>query len=219
MEFSSSARKAVLVFLLTLPVFGSGCTLCDNAWRTTVAEPFHYSNYWYEKFARARFRGLAHCAFDQERALTRAERDDYCHEPFTVDHKLGFVDGFVDYLEAGGMGHPPPLPPRRYWKAKYQTPDGYRATEDWFRGYHHGTMSARASGYRQLVTVPVSDALVSNTLPYPYRPTLTLEQQAEKDDGDDDDDDDRLASRSKFDNRPTIVPHLTRLPPVSDSQY
>jgi hypothetical protein len=74
--------------------------------------------------------------------------------PYSEDFISGFKDGFVDYLEAGGTGQPPTLPPRRYWKSRYETPDGYRAIEDWFAGFRGGAAAAHASGYRRLVVVP-----------------------------------------------------------------
>jgi hypothetical protein len=111
---------------------------------------------------------MAREALAEARALAQAETDDYVHEPFTIDQERGFEEGFVDYLIAGGTGHPPPLPPRRYWKAKFQTPDGQLAVQQWFRGYEHGAAVAEASGLRSLVTLPASELLKTNTEPY-YR--------------------------------------------------
>lgn len=149
-----------------------GCRFAEHTWRTAVVEPIQYSPYWYDKFARHRYRAAALEALEQQRALAKAERDDYVHEPFSPAHECGFVDGFVDYLEAGGRGEPPVLPPRKFWKAKFQNPDGYRATLDWFEGFRHGASVARASGLRQFITVPVSDAIVVSTTPYPYGTTM-----------------------------------------------
>jgi hypothetical protein len=73
--------------------------------------------------------------------------DDYAH---------GFKEGFVDLLFRGGSGEPPLVAPRRYRGVGYQTPDGYRAVQDWFDGYRHGSAQASKSGYRQLVTGPCS---------------------------------------------------------------
>lgn len=151
-------------------VFGSGCRLYDNFIRTTVVEPLRFCSHCDEKWSRMRFRRMARNVLCESQAIARAELDDYYVEPYSVDEQCGFEDGFVDYLEAGGTGHAPPLPPRRYWKAKYQTPGGRRAVEDWFRGYEQGAIAAQASGYRSFVTVPLSDAIVSTTQPhYPGR--------------------------------------------------
>jgi hypothetical protein len=73
---------------------------------------------------------------------------------YTEDYEAGFEDGFAHYLFRGGNGEPPPLPPRHYRKLAYQTPEGYRAIEDWFEGYRYGAIVARESGYREFVTGP-----------------------------------------------------------------
>jgi hypothetical protein len=82
---------------------------------------------------------------------------------YSVDYRIGFLDGYADYLYAGGTGNPPPVPPRWYWRAEFETPDGHRVIEDWFTGFREGALAARHSGYRELVTVPASAALP----PYP----------------------------------------------------
>lgn len=162
----------VLRLVLAVLVGGSavGCRLTENAWRTTISEPADYPRNIYDRLSRARFRSLAEDAFAEARANARAELDNYGVEPFSVDHACGFVDGFVDYLEGGGTGEPPPLPPRRYWTASYQTTCGVTGALDWFRGYAHGASVAQGSGYRELVTVPVSDFLQSETAPYQTMP-------------------------------------------------
>ena len=58
---------------------------------------------------------------------------------------------------------PPPLPPRYYWRPEYETPPGHQAIEDWSAGFRAGAGVARASGLRELVTVPASTALPSRT--------------------------------------------------------
>ena len=74
-------------------------------------------------------------------------------ESFSPDYGYGFRDGFADYLDAG-PGNVPALPPRRYWKGRYQSPDGHQAILDWYDGFAHGARVAAASGYRQFVTLP-----------------------------------------------------------------
>lgn len=177
-------RIAQLLFVIALCSLGSGCRLFQNAWQTTIAEPIHYSRNVYDKWAHRHFRGLAACALDEATSVARAELDDYYCEPFSVDYQLGFVDGFVDFLEAGGTGNPTPLPPRRYWKAKYQNPVGYQCTQDWFRGFQHGANAARASNYRSFVTVPLSDYPIGDTTPYSSGRIVEIEQTEETDEGD-----------------------------------
>jgi hypothetical protein len=173
----SVVRITQLFCLFTLCFFGSGCRLFHNAWLTTIAEPIQYSRDVYDMRVHRRFGDLAAYALDEAMSLARAELDDYCREPFSADYQLGFLDGFVDFLEAGGTGNPSPLPPRRYWKAKYQTPDGYQCAQDWFRGFQHGSGAAQASNYRSFVTVPLSDFVTAGTMPYACARIAAVEQE------------------------------------------
>src|SRR5262249_8215357 len=49
----------------------------------------------------------------------------------------------------------PPVPPGRYRRKRYMTPEGCAAVEDWFAGFRHGAATAMASGLRNLVVIPV----------------------------------------------------------------
>jgi hypothetical protein len=75
---------------------------------------------------------------------------------FSQDYACGFEDGFVTYVWHGGCGEPPPVPPKKYRKARYRTPEGCRAIEQWFAGFRHGVAVARENGFRRLVTGPSS---------------------------------------------------------------
>lgn len=77
-------------------------------------------------------------------------------QPYSVHYGRGFVDGFADFLYAGGNGEPPVMPPWRYRRASYETPEGTQAVEDWFAGWRHGARMAQASGLRNLVITPAS---------------------------------------------------------------
>jgi hypothetical protein len=161
--------KTELSFIaVALLLVGSGCRLAHEGWLTTIAEPIHYPRNLDAKLSERRFRDLAAAALEEAAATARAELDDYDCEPFSIDYQEGFIDGFVDYLMAGGTGAPPPLPPRHYWRGRFQNPLGHQLIADWFAGYEHGTGLARASNYRTFVTVPVSDAVVSGTMQNVY---------------------------------------------------
>ena len=203
-----------IIFVCSLLLLSSGCRLCHNAWRTTVAEPIRYSREAYDKWGQKRFRDLAACALDEATSVARAELDDYSCDPFSVDYRQGFIDGFVDYLEAGGSGNPSPLPPRRYWRAKYQNPAGFQRAQDWFRGFQHGTGAAQASNLRAFVTVPLSDSVVASTTPYTYGRISAVETTEESVEDVDDD----FASHGD-ESLPELltetteqVPHLTNFP-------
>jgi hypothetical protein len=75
---------------------------------------------------------------------------------YTVYYAQGFLDGFSDYLYAGGTGEPPVVPPWQYRRLAYETPEGAQAVEDWFAGFRHGARAAQESGFRNLVVVPVA---------------------------------------------------------------
>jgi hypothetical protein len=81
-------------------------------------------------------------------------------DPYSVDYGRGFRTGFADFLDAGGSGEPPAIPPWRYRLYKYQTPSGERAIEDWYAGFRDGAAQAQASGYRRFVIVRPSMAAV-----------------------------------------------------------
>ncbi len=203
----------LLVCLAAVP--GVGCRFAEHTWHTAVSEPFHYSVYWQDKISRARFRAAAHEALERERALARAERDDYVHEPFSPAHEMGFIDGFSDYLYAGGTGEPPPLPPRKLWRAEFQNQDGYQAAIDWFHGFKHGTSVARASGLRNLVIIPMSDSVVNSTLPYTYGTThLPAVMEPSPPNSGAPSTDTKAAQRR---DRSTYPLYLTRFPPVQES--
>jgi hypothetical protein len=78
------------------------------------------------------------------------------NQTYSVHYRRGFVDGFADYLYAGGTGEPPVMPPWRYRRSTYETPEGTQAIQDWFAGFRAGAQTAQASGLRNLVLVPVS---------------------------------------------------------------
>ena len=68
----------------------------------------------------------------------------------------GFRAGFADFLYAGGTGEPPTLPPQKYWKIGYESPEGHQAMEEWFAGFRTGAAEARRSGARQWIVLPSS---------------------------------------------------------------
>jgi hypothetical protein len=172
-----------LLILIALVLSGTGCRLAHEAWHTTIAEPIHYPRNIDDKLSHRRFTSMAEIALEEAVVAARADLDDYQCDPFSDDFERGFIDGFVQYMTAGGTGAPPALPPRRYWKGKFQNPSGYQQIQDWFAGYEHGAEIARASNYRTFVTVPVSDAIVSDTMQSIYGRISTSEPTDETDEG------------------------------------
>lgn len=127
----------------------SGCTASHNFTRTLFVEPLQYCGYFDEHHTHSRHCRLAKEAWHRIRQKNPRKR-------FSKDYACGFREGYTDFLDAGGTGQPPPLPPRRYWKDSYATPPGRQAVQDWFAGFRHGAAMARASGARQFAMVPLS---------------------------------------------------------------
>jgi len=73
---------------------------------------------------------------------------------YSPDFAKGFKAGYKDFLYAGGDTSPPPAPPMKYWKIRFQTPEGREASKMWSLGYAEGSMAAKASGARGLIVVP-----------------------------------------------------------------
>lgn len=123
----------------------SGCALLQLAACNLTYEVWLHKEY---TVACVRYRKLAEQAWLE--SLCSNSGQDY-----SVHYERGFKDGYAGYLDANGCLLPPALPPKHYWSARFQTPEGHRAIEDWFLGYQHGAQAARASGQREFITVPV----------------------------------------------------------------
>lgn len=148
-------RLRVALAVVGVGLLASGCSLVVQTTRVVVA---HVSQVAEDSAECKRNRKWA------EAAWRVAAAEDQGHSP---DYGAGFREGFAEFLYQGGDGEPPPLPPKRYRKLRYQTPEGYRAIADWFAGYRHGAAVARDGGYRQWVTGPSS---LSTDLPAPPPP-------------------------------------------------
>jgi hypothetical protein len=126
-----------------------GCGPLAQAMHILVIEPIQYCKTADDILERRRDYRLAEEAWQ----VVAQENPDH---PYSPDYVNGFMDGFADYLYAGGTGEPPPLPPRQYWRITYETPQGHQAIEDWFAGFRFGATIARESGYREGITIPSS---------------------------------------------------------------
>src|SRR4051794_6375405 len=124
-----------------------GCSPLAHVARTVFIEPTEYSRRLDNAVDKCRNEDLAEEAWEKF-----AEADP--GKEFSPDFSLGFKEGYTDYLYAGGTGNPPPVPPRYYWRPEFETPEGHQAIDDWFAGFRRGAALARASGYRELVTLP-----------------------------------------------------------------
>jgi len=123
-----------------------GCNLARNAARTLINEPqvVHTQN------------GIEHELRRAGRAAWAEVREEYPRKAFTAEFRDGFLDGYVDYLDRGGNGSLPAVPPSKYTRnKKYFTEDGQCLLKDYFLGFKYGQEIAIATNKRQFLTVPV----------------------------------------------------------------
>lgn len=100
-----------------------------------------------------------------------SEQKQYvAHHPELRAYGDGFRDGY-EAVASGGNGCPPPLPPRKYWTWKYQTPEGQCKVAAWFEGYTHGAVSAEEDGAGNF-----QDIQVSNSIELQYTPEFQAGQ-------------------------------------------
>jgi hypothetical protein len=144
-------RKVTVPILLGVCLLGPGCSFVQSIRRNLVHEACYAHD---EKVMRKRHERLARQAWE-------ALCGQY-GQTFSEAYRDGFIDGFVDYLTYGGCVSGceespivPAVPPYWYTKAKFMTPAGYQAMEEWFMGFRHGAATAQASGLRNLIVVPV----------------------------------------------------------------
>jgi hypothetical protein len=126
----------------------SGCGVIMDTTHRLVVDQVAYNEPADNLLTSARDRILAGSAWREYRR-SNPEVDVSAH------FECGFRKGFVDHLDAGAV-EPPVVPPRKYWKVIYETPEGHEAINDWFTGYRFGVAAAKQSGFRQLVTIPLS---------------------------------------------------------------
>lgn len=140
------------VFFLLVCISQVGCNLYQNARRTIFQEPSEYSWIYDRKESIKVYRTWADRAWQEQ-----CKGDS--PSSYSKVYALGFKDGFVDMVFAGGSGEPPALPPREYWNVDLRNPNGHTEATDWFAGYRHGAQLAREEGYRERALVPSSLSL------------------------------------------------------------
>jgi hypothetical protein len=128
--------------LLALAVVLTGCDVYRNFRRTTCVEP-HQFNWQADRHRSLKvYRNWAAAAWQAECPAVPVEYR-------TDQYELGFTDGFLDYVYAGGSGEPPPVPPRPFWNVALRSPADQALAQQWFDGFRHGAAIARDGGYRE----------------------------------------------------------------------
>ena len=76
-----------------------------------------------------------------------------------LNHPFHFARGFkAAYRDVreGGKGCQPTLPPKCYWKSRYQSAEGRCKVNAWFEGYSHGALAAQQDGVGHWNEIPIS---------------------------------------------------------------
>ena len=135
--------KAVLLIGSLTPL--TGCNLAYYAGHNLVNEPVERLD--------------EHKLTSRLKAESRTVWRDICRQfsgrTFTPEFADGFTDGYADHLENGGTPSPPAVPPLRYRRANYLTPQGHPLIRDYMIGFQYGAEVASATGKRQFLTVPI----------------------------------------------------------------
>ena len=137
-------KLSVTLGVIGLCVLASGCQLTWDITRNLAFETYLCTD---TVTSKIHYRCMANQAW-KEYGAGHPECTD------SAQFAKGFKEGYADFLEEGGDECPPPVPPRRYWKLKYQNEAGRAATAKWTAGYREGAVAAKASGARNYIVVP-----------------------------------------------------------------
>ena len=166
-------RPKLILGMIGPCLFVAGCRLAGDISDNLV---FSTCLLYDECQAKTYYRHLARVAW----AGFQADNPEHAD---SADFANGFKQGFADYLDAGDDGGQRQLPPLKYWKIRYQNPEGRSAIELWFAGFRAGVAAAKASGYRDFVVIPVANWVPSPpdslaTMPGAPVPVLPLPASA-----------------------------------------
>lgn len=151
--------------LMALSVAQTGCQLARSVAHNLANES---AEQWDQRRLSRQLRAEARNAW----AAYRGRGGTY----LSADFADGFQDGYADYLESGGNGTPPAVPPARYRRREFLNPEGHARVRDYFAGFQVGIEDAAASGRRPFLTVPVllADPAAPAALPGIQVPTTTM---------------------------------------------
>lgn len=124
----SSARPILLLLVISGMMVLPGCAVWGLAQRTLHTELAQYPRVTDGYMSRQTYRQWAREAWEREVGTHGLLAED-------EHYRQGFIDGFVDFVSAGGNGEPPPIPPRRFWKITYRTPAGDQVISQWSQGF------------------------------------------------------------------------------------
>lgn len=131
-----------LHLMMILAASSAGCALFASGAHNAINEPRLALSEW--RFERA-CRRLAESAWSRNAEAATA----------SSDYRGGYLDGYADYLRSGRTVDPLPVPPGRYARVAYHTPESLQAVNEYTVGFQKGAADAAASGDRQRVVIPV----------------------------------------------------------------
>lgn len=159
------ATQICLRFVVALALFAPGCDVVHSLALTTIIEPHQFN---VRKERRKRFTRHEQMA---ETAWSHfLETSDIT--VFSTDFHTGFIAGFVEQLRYGGTSEPPAIPPRKYWKDEYRTPNGLLAAKNWTDGFRTGAILAQADA-RRWETIDTAQQFVPDSPPLIIDPGST----------------------------------------------
>jgi hypothetical protein len=137
--------QSVALAAMALPPL-TGCSIVETAARNIVNEPRFVCNEY----------AIEHDLRKAAKTAWRDVRAEYPRRDFSREFRDGFLDGFVDYLDRGGNGSLPAVPPAKYIRdKKYFTEEGHCLMQEYFLGFQYGQEIALATGKREFLTIPV----------------------------------------------------------------
>ena len=83
-----------------------------------------------------------------------------CERDYPAHFKQGFIDGYCDMCN-GGDGYVPAVPPEDYWSYQYQSAEGAKCVNTWFKSYPMGVKAAREDGSGSFQKVYISKMIQS----------------------------------------------------------
>jgi hypothetical protein len=86
-----------------------------------------------------------------------------CERPYSRDFEQGFLDGYQAVCN-GEDGYVPAMPPHDYWGYQYQTAEGAKCVNAWFKGYPLGAAAAKRDGAGAFHDVYISKMIDSAVL-------------------------------------------------------
>jgi hypothetical protein len=126
-----------LLLILPIACWTAGCSsMAANSYRNLIGDPIRYATDFERHREIKQYRAMAReILFSSEAALS-------------ADFAQGFEDGFAHFMEYGRLGGEPHVPPRRYWRGEYRTPEGRLAIDQWFTGFSEGVHTAATGSFR-----------------------------------------------------------------------